>query len=69
MELLRSEKTLKEIGKFALDLAKIIFAVAILPTLLKNGSINWYGILSGIILMIGGIFVINKGVENESTIK
>jgi hypothetical protein len=34
------KETLKEFGKFGLDLAKIVFAVAILPTILKNGTIN-----------------------------
>ena len=29
-------ETLKEIGKFGLDLAKIVFAVAILPTIFEK---------------------------------
>jgi hypothetical protein len=29
--------TLKEFGKFGLDLAKIVFAIAILPSILKKG--------------------------------
>ena len=58
-------ETLKEVGKFGLDLAKIIFAVAILPPILKNGSINWYAIIRAIFFALGGIILINKGVADE----
>lgn len=57
--------TLKELGKFGLDLAKIVFAVAILPTILKNGTINGYALIGALALAIGGIMLINKGVDNE----
>ena len=57
--------TLKEIGKFGLDLAKIVFAVAILPTILKNGTINGYALLGALAFAIGGIMLINKGANNE----
>ncbi|NPA44159.1 MAG: hypothetical protein GXO49_01355 [Chlorobi bacterium] len=57
--------TLKEIGKFGLDLSKIIFAIAILPTILKNGIVNGYALLGALTLTISGIMLINKGAENE----
>ena len=37
--------TLKELGKFGFDLAKIVFAVAILPTVLENGTINGFALI------------------------
>jgi hypothetical protein len=43
-------ETLKEIGKFGFDIAKIIFAVAILPTMMKNSEINWFGIIGAFFL-------------------
>jgi hypothetical protein len=58
-------ETLKEIGKFGLDLAKIVFAVAILPTILKNGTINGYALIGALTLAVGGIMLINKGVNDE----
>ena len=57
--------TLKELGKFGLDLAKIVFAVAILPTILKNGTINGFALLGALTLAIGGIMLINKGTNDE----
>jgi len=59
------KETLKELGKFGLDLAKIVFAVAILPTILKNGTINWYALIGALMFAIGGIMLINKGVNDE----
>ncbi len=59
------KETFKELGKFGLDLAKIIFAIAILPPILKSGSINWYAIIGAIFFALGGIILINKGVNDE----
>ncbi|NPA11732.1 MAG: hypothetical protein GXO62_05785 [Epsilonproteobacteria bacterium] len=58
-------ETLKEIGKFGFDIAKIIFAVTILPILMKNGEINWFGIIGAFFFFLGGVFLINKGVKDE----
>jgi hypothetical protein len=59
------KETLKEIGKFGFDIAKIIFAVAILPVMIKNGEINWFAIVGALLFFIGGVFFINKGVSDE----
>jgi len=56
-------ETLKEIGKFGLDLAKIIFAVAILQPIVKNDSINLVAIFGSLAFIIGGVLLINKGVD------
>jgi len=57
--------TLKELGKFGLDLAKIIFAGAILPALIKNATINGYALIGALIFAISGIMAINKGANDE----
>ena len=59
------KETLKELGKLGVDLAKIIFAIAILQPLLKSGNINIYAIVGALALAIGGIILINEGAENE----
>ena len=59
------KETLKEVGKFGLDLAKIVFAVAILPPLVKSGSINWLGIIGALLVALGGMVMINKGADDE----
>jgi len=61
------KETLKEIGKFGLDLAKIIFAGAILPALIKNATINGYALIGALIFVfaISGIMAINKGANDE----
>ena len=59
------KETLKELGKFGLDLAKIVFAVAILPTLIHNSKINGLALLGALALAMGGIMLINKGVKDE----
>jgi len=58
-------ETFKEIGKFGLDIAKIIFAVAILQPIIKSGSINWTAIGGAIAFAIGGVLLINKGAKDE----
>lgn len=59
------KETIKELGKLGVDLAKIIFAIAILQPLLKSGNINIYAIVGALALAIGGIILINEGAENE----
>ena len=59
------KETLKEIGKFGLDIAKIIFAVAILQPIVKSGSVNWVAIGGAIAFAIGGTLLVNKGAKDE----
>jgi len=60
-----TKETTKEIGKLCFDIAKIIFAIAVLTPLLKDISINYYAIFGSISLIAGGIILINKGTTNE----
>ena len=57
--------TLKELGKFGLDISKIIFAIAILTPLTKDASINIYAILGSLSFAIGGIVLINRSGKDE----
>ena len=59
------KEALKELGKFGFDLSKIVFAIAILPPILKSGSINWYAIIGALFFAVGGIILINKGIDDE----
>ena len=59
------KESLKEFGKFGLDLSKITFAVAILPTLLKKGSINDIALIAAMVFLIGGLVFINKGAKDD----
>jgi uncharacterized membrane protein len=60
-----TKETLKEIGKLSFDIAKIVFAVAILTPLIKNIGVNYSAITGAIALVLGGIILINKGTKNE----
>ena len=60
-----TKETLKEIGKLSFDIAKIVFAVAILTPLIKNICVNYSAITGAIALVLGGIILINKGTKDE----
>ncbi len=59
------KEVLKEIGKLCFDIAKIIFAIAILTPLIKNVSINYYAVFGSISFIAGGIILITKGTTDE----
>ena len=56
---------LKEVGKFILDLTKIIFAIAIITPFVKDGSYNIYAIGGASVLFILGTYITYKGVQND----
>jgi len=60
-----TKETVKEIGKLCFDIAKIIFAIAVLTPLLKDTSINYYAVFGSMSFIAGGVILINKGTENE----
>jgi len=60
-----TKETVKEIGKLCFDIAKIIFAIAVLTPLLKNTGINYYAVFGSMSFIAGGVILINKGTENE----
>ena len=60
-----TKETLKEIGKLCFDIAKIIFAIAILAPLIKIDGVNYTAIGGAIALIIGGIILIHKGTTED----
>ena len=56
------KETIKEIGKLFIDLAKIIFAIAILAPLVKGGNFQFITIVPAILTVIFGVYITNKGV-------
>ena len=54
--------TITEFGKLFMDLAKIIFAFAILAPLVKGGNFEVIVIMFASLSAISGIYLINKGV-------
>ncbi len=58
------KETIKEAGKLFLDLSKIIFAIAVLTPLVKNGSFQFITTLPAVALAGLGLYFTNKGVDN-----
>jgi hypothetical protein len=56
------KETIKEVGKLFIDLAKIIFAIAILAPLVKGGNFEVIVVVFALFTAIGGIYLMNKGV-------
>ncbi len=60
-----TKETLKEIGKFLTDLAKITIGVAFLSPFVKEDSLSLIALASAGLLAIGGFLLINKGTKND----
>ena len=58
---------LKEFGKLVYDLAKIIFAVAIIAPLVKEGKFSIYPILVAAALIAVGSYIIYKGGRKDES--
>ncbi len=59
------KETLKELGKFTLDLSKIIIAIAVVTPLVKESDFHIAPLLMGISTAIIGLYITNKGVKDE----
>ena len=57
---------LKEVGKYFLDISKIVFAVAVIAPLVKENSFSWYGAIGVVILFGAGVYITYQGVKNGS---
>jgi hypothetical protein len=55
------KETIKEVGKLFLDLSKIIFAVAIVAPLMKDGDFQIIVVILALLSSIIGIYLTNKG--------
>jgi hypothetical protein len=58
------QETIKELGKFIMDLSKIVIAIAVITPFVNGGSINLTPIFLAVITTSLGLFLINKGVKD-----
>lgn len=58
-------ETIKELGKYFLDVSKIIIGLAIVSPFLKLGTISNAALFSTGILFIMGVVLTNIGVKDE----
>lgn len=59
------KETKKELGKFILDLTKIIFAIVIITPFVKGESIQILPLLITGVSSAMGIYLINQGAKDE----
>ena len=59
------KETIKEIGKISIDIAKIIFGVAILSPFLRIGEVDIVAIITSISLAILGLYIHHKGATDD----
>jgi len=55
---------IKEIGKYFLDISKIVIAVAIITPLVKEGAYSIYAAIGAIVLFIIGAYILYQGAKN-----
>ena len=59
------KEAIKELGKFILDITKIIVAIAIVTPFVKGGDIELVPIFSSVAMAAIGIYITNKGAKDE----
>ena len=59
------KETIKELGKLFLDFTKIIFAVAFLSPIIKDGHFEFIPMIAGFTTAVIGIYLTNKGAKDE----
>lgn len=59
------KETLKELGKYFLDVSKIVAALAVITPMIKDESISYsiIGVVVGLFMI--GTFLTNKGAKDE----
>jgi len=58
-------ETFKEMGKYLLDISKIVLALVMIPPFLKHESVSFIAISIFIGLFLVGVCLTNKGVKDE----
>jgi hypothetical protein len=56
---------LKELGKYFLDISKIVFAVAVITPVVRDGMFSIISITLAIALMLLGTYITYKGVKDD----
>jgi len=59
------KETLKEIGKYHLDVSKILMALAVISPVIKEGAISYSVVLVIAVVFTVGVILINKGSNDE----
>ncbi len=59
------QETLKELGKFILDLTKIVIAIVVITPFVKGGDIEILPILSAVAMAVIGLYITNEGAKDE----
>jgi len=60
-----TNETLKELGKYLIDLSKITVGVAFLTPFVKENDLSIIALISASFLAIGGFILINKGTKDD----
>jgi len=59
------KETLKELGKFILDITKIVIAIVVITPFVKGGEVEILPIFSAVGMAGFGLYITNKGVKDE----
>ena len=59
------KETLKELGKYFLDISKILLALTLIAPFMKQGDISIVAVLLVLVLFAVGVTLTNKGAKNE----
>jgi len=59
------KETIKEIGKYLIDISKITVGVAFLTPFVKENNLSVIALFSALLLSIGGFILINKGTRDD----
>lgn len=59
------KETIKELGKYFLDISKILLALTLIAPFMKDGMISIVAVTTTLVLFAIGINLTNKGVQSE----
>ena len=57
--------TLKELGKYFLDISKILLALTLITPFMKQGDISMIAVLLTLVLFAVGVTLTDKGAKDE----
>ena len=57
--------TIKELGKYFLDISKILLALTLIAPFMKQGNISIIAVFLTLVLFAVGVTLTNKGAKNE----
>ncbi len=59
------KETIKELGKYFLDISKILIGLTLVSPFMKDTNVSFVAILLVISLFASGTYLTNKGVKDE----